>query len=397
MGILTDEIRPGALIRSDFMLRVVSLLESLDKRVSDLEKSGPTNGVAITGLIGTKRIGDPLRVQGRGFEVPSSLNTVTLDGGKIDRFGTGGTDTSFSFTVPTTITGAPREVDLVIENSNGTASTSFVVQPQKQMPTGQLVITENTGTLPQIAVGGVYDIFFSLRSETTIAETYDLKRVVENVQGTATKSQWIDPIEFVTRFGSVIADDAITLQPGLPVDVGLRVKVPTGATGAEIGLEAHSRNNPSQLDRTSTRVTLTVGSAPVTSDPRVSLTLQPFGGASQGKYDAATNTVSVPFGGQALVKFQIDFAVAGKYDIAAKFIPAAAAVWSFDNPAPTQVTKNAGDHELYSGLLKLLTATNPGNASEARILEIKVTRQSGGGSDPIGTFNSWTRINVAGR
>src|SRR2546425_12125117 len=114
---LFNDVQPGDLITADLMNRVLHEVQQLEDRLTALEEQGPTGGaVFITDLSGTLRIGETLTVLGGNFEVPASLNIVTMDGVRIDRFIAGSNDTTLVFGIPRSLNGAPRTATLTINN-----------------------------------------------------------------------------------------------------------------------------------------------------------------------------------------------------------------------------------------------------------------------------------------
>jgi hypothetical protein len=389
-------VRSGDLISSDVFNGFIDAVNDLQTRVKALESAVPGGKVvAITDIFppGPYQIGQAIQVRGHNFAVPANLNTVSVDGILIERFDQGSDDTKLVFSIPTTIQGIPKEVTLSIRNQYGADSTTFTLLPTQQIPQGHLVFTDESGSLGTIQVGNTYVLKYKLDSQTTIAETYQLSPVVANPVGTATIDNWMANIILVDGNGNPLLSPFVRIDSLSPVHVGLKVTIPTGATGVDIALNARSLNNEVGLTTRSSPAHFVVGSAPPVNDSRVGFTLEAFGGASKGKR-VNESTIEIPFNGSALVTVQAQFKVAGNYVYTANVDPPAPNIWTISNPSPTQGNRQAGEIENIGVNVVLNASPAPGGGNpEQRSLIVKASRTD---SDATGHFDSWISITMFG-
>lgn len=394
MAKLFEDVNPGDLIISNLMNRIMRQIEALDDRVAALETIRPGDGaVVIDRLSGTMRLGDVLEVHGRNFEELVSLNTVRIDDTRILRFNPGSSTTRLVFNIPTQIQGVPKVVTLTVTNRNGSASTTFTLLPAAQVPVGALVIMEDFGNIGQINVGSSYTFNFILESQTTIAETYRLEAKYASIIG-ASEADWRANTELVDLSGARLLAFNV-LQPFTPFPVGVKIKIPSLATSATLFLRAESVHNDAELSRTSSAVSIVVGGTPQASDPRVTLTLEPFGVFAKARLNTinGVDTVEVPFGDFDTISFNASFAAQGTYSFEAEMEPAPGTDWRLTNLRPsTPLQKQAGETEIISVIANLDAAANPEH-TEQRTLVIKVRRTD---TDSVGTFLSYIRMSIRG-
>jgi hypothetical protein len=387
-------VKPGDLITADLMNLIIAALESLDSRVSKLEAVGSGGTVVIASIFpsGPLQLGQQIQVLGQNFAVPATLNTVSIDGVLIERFDPGSDDTRLLFNIPLTIQGVPKEATLTVRNQIGVASWTLTLVTAQQIPTGHMVITNESGSLGTIQVGNPYTLKYKLDSQTDISETYRLTAVFSNPAGTASAADWTANTSLFKNGTPLTSSPLITIDPASPVHVRLQVTIPVGATSVNAALLVQSLNNDAQLTTASSPTPLVVGSTPPVNDPRVSFTLEPFGGASKGKIVMINNvpTIEIPFGGgSALVKVSAQFQLPGTYAYSATVDPPdpQGTIWSLSTPSPTQSTKVANDSEDIAVNVTLHANADPGGGHpEQRNLVIKASRTD---NDATGHFDSW--------
>jgi hypothetical protein len=135
MATITDTVRPGDVISSDLINRMIALLNDHEGKLAG-GGAGSTTTV-ITGFDPEpqtgQNIGRTLTIFGN-FDFPLDPNTVSVDGVPIapSAFLSGSNNTQISFVVPSSIvvTGATRAVIVRVVNSKGTAERTFTLKPQ---------------------------------------------------------------------------------------------------------------------------------------------------------------------------------------------------------------------------------------------------------------------------
>lgn len=121
-------VRPGDVISSDLMNFLLTKLQEMESRISDLEGGGSTSGaLSITGFDPPTQVnaGQELGVLGTGFDFPPEGNVVTIDGAPIASFRQGSTSTALRFIVPSnlSIPAGGKNVNIYVRNSQGSERT----------------------------------------------------------------------------------------------------------------------------------------------------------------------------------------------------------------------------------------------------------------------------------
>jgi hypothetical protein len=135
MAIITDTVRPGDVISSDLINRMIALLNDHDTRLAGSSSGSTTN--VITGFAPDpqtgQNVGRTLTIFG-DFDFPLDPNTVSIDGVPIapSAFLSGSNNTQITFIIPSSIlvTGTTRPVIVRVVNSKGTAERTYTLKPQ---------------------------------------------------------------------------------------------------------------------------------------------------------------------------------------------------------------------------------------------------------------------------
>jgi hypothetical protein len=125
-----NPVRPGDLITSDFMNRLLDHIDTLEERIANLEDDIDSElQVRITQFEpqGEQEVGRTLSILGQNFLFPPSQNQVTINGIPATDFGLS-SPTRIRVTVPQ-ITGVPTDVVIRVENSNGADEASYRIVP----------------------------------------------------------------------------------------------------------------------------------------------------------------------------------------------------------------------------------------------------------------------------
>jgi hypothetical protein len=382
-------VAPGDLIRSDLLNQLIAHIESLDARVASLETGGGLpDAPVITGHVpdGDVVAGTELRVIGRKFLVPTSQNTVTIDGRAFTAFLPGSNDGQLVLDVPADFPNLPRNVTLTVSNRNGQVSDTIRLRPGVLIPRGKLVVTDTTGVLGQaLQIGQVATFAFRLDSQTDLAETYDVQPVFTSAVG-ATETAW--------RAGTtLLGGSSSVISPTDPVQVGARIVVPPGAQSVDFALSAASRlSSDPQMSVTTSVRHLVIGQAPEVSDPRTSFQLAAIGPASANSRNAdldGNRGVEIRFGNTGPVPVVVLPTVAGSYRYSAT-VEQPGGLWTVGALSPAQATEAAGNPRRLS---LDVSCSAPGPAPERRFLVVRAVRIASDGSDD---FSSFFRFPVQG-
>jgi len=278
MTISIPNVNPGDLITAEFMNQLIAALGGLDTRVTKLEgASSVTHPVRIDGFTASQpvHVNDQIEVDGAGFLIPVTLNTVTMGGVPVTSFATLLSNANkLIFNVPPIAniprTGAP--VTVTVTNANGSAvSPQILVFPASTVPTGATQLLYTTPPVmpqgsPNITVGQNYTFTFDLTAITNSSVTY---AITPTITGAGWSTQFLD--------SSPIQMTANATQP-------LHVQVtPTaaGATGtATLSLSVVETTPGTQVSPASISLAITLGSPPPTPDNRVRVVLRTAGGGA---------------------------------------------------------------------------------------------------------------------
>jgi len=139
MAAITDSVRPGDVISSDLMNRIIALLNDHDAALAGAGGSTST-GTVITGFNppAKQNVGLPLTVLGT-FDFPLDSNTVSIDGLPIApaQFLIGSGSSQVVFNIPTSIVvpaSGSKPVVVRVFNSQGSGERNYLLLPQVAGP-----------------------------------------------------------------------------------------------------------------------------------------------------------------------------------------------------------------------------------------------------------------------
>ncbi|MFE2879319.1 hypothetical protein ACFXG6_25440 [Streptomyces roseus] len=380
-----DRVEPGDLITARFVNRILDQLERMQAEIDEI-KGSDKNVPVITGRspLGDITVPSELTLLGRNFLIPVNQNTVTIDGTvSITGFLVGSNDTRLIFDVPPTIAGLPKDVEVKVTNRYGSDSTTVRLVPDRTV-TGQMVITDNTGDLGEaIQTGHTYLFTFQLDSQTNIPETYEVAPRFTNAQG-ATVPAWQSQ-------AVLVGSSPLTIRPGTPTTVGVRVTVPAGATSVDFALAVAAQHSTDPaLHRTSAVRTLVVGQQQKPSDPRTTLTLAnlPPGNVRKATIDG-NEGIEIQYNTHGPVPVRVEFSVTGRYRYEAE-IENAGALWDLGTPVPAQAEETAGQFKRVS---TELTSRITSASAEQRFMVVRAIKLNADGTED---FRSYTRFPIRG-
>lgn len=369
-------VRPGDLIKSDLINRMMDEFESLESRVKKLEavSSASTGKVVITepNLTHKLRIGDPLNIVGKNFGLPTQ-NVVLLEEKIIDTFESGsGDELLIVKAIPNiqNISETGREVTLTLSNAIGTATTKFILaQPAITKPTGTLQTKMTAAPVGDITANKGFTFTYTISALTTMNDFY----IIEPKVDLGWKAELVDDQD------NPIKPSELSIAKSDPPTVAtvrtakIRVTVPSATTGVEgnLTLSIRSKLNPDLKDTTGATV-LKVGAPPPPPD-QVGISLS--GVFSPGAKDV--NDILIPpaaIGKNVTANFTVtlDKAIEGAYKIAAPvFTPNPGNVWTADVNAGVTTPAFAAPQDSFSIKVKV-----PASGAVSTEMTLLVTKDS---------------------
>ena len=389
-----QHVQPGELIKAEFMNRLLDALQSLDLRITSLEAGEGSRAPILLQRSpgGSIEVNSPLTLIGRNFLLPSDRNTVMLGGVPINQFNNDSDETNLIFTIPDVFSALPRGVPVMVRNEFGdSAELEVTLLPHVVTQGGLVVIFDQTPPLGEIIIGNSYTLSWLVDSQTVLPVTYNFNLVFTDVTG-ATASLWLN--------GSSVNPTVPTqIRRGTPQLVTATVRVPEGATSAQVALRAESTDHA--FSRTSATLGLTVGDTPNVSDPRALMTrvtippLDPVTGAPNPVRAATINGadgVEVRFGTTGRVPINLhvggDPSAAGTYTFSAA-VETPAGLWTAGPVAPVTLGRGVNTDRTVQATIQ---NTDSGNTTTVKFMVVSATRTVEGDED----FTSFIRFPIRG-
>src|SRR4051794_24689959 len=354
-------VNPGDRITAAFMNALVDEVNSLQEQIDALGTSIPTGpDPVITALEpGTAvSVGAELDVIGRNFGVPAQQNIVTLDGTPVTGFLPGCTSTLLKFAVPG-IGGLPKQAELVVRTTEGTARRSLRVVPAVVLPEGRPTLSDVSGSLGTIEAGHQYTFSFRVDAGgVSIPETYRVEVSYENTQpASVPASAWTGATALIG-----VGDGQVTVAPATPVTVGAQVTIPAGAASADMRVRVVSVHNDPGSSAIPLTVPIVVGEV-IQTNPRVHTPAIGNIGPAAPFHLTADGALEVRYasgaaGTTALVPVNLGFDVAGTYHCDVSIDNADASLWTLGAVTPNDAHFDAGSTPQVQFRLTLL-ATGP--------------------------------------
>jgi hypothetical protein len=385
-------VNPGDRITAAFMNALVDEINSLQEQVDALGTVDTGSGPVITALqpAGEVAVGGELDVIGRNFGVPATQNVVTLDGTPVTGFLPGCTATLLRLAVPG-IAGLPKDAELAVQTTAGTARRSIHVVAAVVLPEGRPTLSNTSGSLGTISAGGQYTFSFRIdATSVSIPERYRVDVAYDNaLPASVPASAWSAATALIG-----VAGGEVTVAPGTPVTVGVQVVIPAGADSADMRVTVTSVHNDPGSSAVPLSIPIVVGEAQE-SDPRIHTpAIGAIGGAAPF-HVAADGALEVRYaassaGTVAQVPVDLGFDVGGTYHYDVSLESSAAGVWTLGAVKPNDLHFDAGATPQVHFPLTLL-ATGPSN--EARFLRFVVTRTD---TDSVGQISNFLRLQIRG-
>lgn len=388
-------VQPGDLIKSEFMNSLLDSLQSLDLRITSLETGETGNRPPVLlerSPSGNVEVNSRLTLIGRNFLRPSDQNTVTLGGVPINQFDTDSDESNLIFTVPNVFSGLPRSVPATVRNQFGeSAELQVGLLPVAVTQGGQVVIFDQTAPLGEIVIGNTYDLSWMVDSQTVLPVTYNFSLVFSNVVGASVAAWQAD--------SPITPSGAREIRRGTPQLVTARVKVPTGATSAQLALKAESADRA--FSRTSDSLDFTVGQTTVVSDSRALLTvvteIPPFDDVGTNPVRNATingaSGVEVRFGATGKVPINLhvgsDPSAAGTYRFTAT-VEDPAGLWTGGPVTPAESGRTAPSDRQIDATIQ---NSDAGNSTTVKFMVVSAIHRTEAGTED---FTSFVRFPIRG-
>ena len=269
IGLRPAGVAPGDLITAELFNKMLSDINDLSVRVASLE--GTAGGPILDSLDPptTVAVNGVLIVTGRNFNPDRRFNTVRIGDVEINQFRADSSPTHLIFPVPDLFTGLPDSLPVrVITGGRTSNAMPITVVPQDKTQGGDFFIgAGQTGAAP-VTVGGTLTITWQVQAVTLFEDNATLSLVVGSPVG-ATAAAWLAT--------AVFQPTSLQILPGATKPVQLTVKVPAGATSAQLSLKVVSQDG--HVTNISDPVAINVGQPVVVSDPRTAISVTTvFGG-----------------------------------------------------------------------------------------------------------------------
>lgn len=260
IGLRPSGVAPGDLITAELFNQMLSDINDLSTRLANLEGAAggpilesldPPTAVAINGL---------LVVTGRNFNPARNLNTVKIGDIEITQFRADSSPTQLLFPVPDLFTGLPGSFPVrVITGGRASNALSITVQKPDQTQQGHFAFGPAQPPGGNITIGQSLAITWNVQAVTMFADNAVLSLQVGSPQG-ATAAAWL-------ATAVIQPTSPMPILAGQSKQVTVTVKVPTGATSAQLSLRVVSQDG--NVINVSDPVTIPVGLPVDVSDARI--------------------------------------------------------------------------------------------------------------------------------
>jgi hypothetical protein len=348
MAAILDSVRPGDVISSDLINRIIALVNAHDAALS-AGGSGSTTGVMISDLVPPPplTVGQEVRINGANFRFLSGSTVLTFDGVQVNAFKLGSSDTALIVNVPLLSgLGAGRDVVLSVSNSTTTATRIVRVLPLQQPQQGNVDVGPDAAVAPNpnpnpVLSGQPATFAYFVRSRAILQGTFAIA---------------VRCSDAAMQAAAQILDSALAPLPSGQIDLapgqqkGFLIRIPsvTLANGASFTLTV-SASTPG-VAGSDTR-SYTVNSPVVAPDPNVGLAFNAFTAVdavsgnpdSSASYSAGDNTLRIKSSSIGRVNLFATFTQAGTYDVTVQTLPPTVNWVAVRAATPAQYVIAAGD------------------------------------------------------
>jgi hypothetical protein len=338
-----ERVQPGDLITAELMNRILTLLEGLDERVTELEGGPATGGPTITRLVppGPYRVNDTVTVEGSNFQFTSGLARLFLDGTRIDLDDVS-SDTRLLFLVPALpgLEESGTELQLRVVTSQGEASVPVTVRPAPPVLFGQVDV-EWLGVAPETPQPDQPVTFeFRITSRASQAAEFTLQPAIAVA---VNQTLWNSRLQILNADQTPMASPRVNLQPLQSRIFFARItSVPSGSTGTPFTLSVTA--SAGTVTRTLGPLPFEVGEEVEPPDPAINL--NPTG--SEPPAALVGNTVTALPSQLVSVEFFAGFTAAGDYAVSLTML-GSTDLWSITRGATTPAVITIPEGEVAAG------------------------------------------------
>jgi hypothetical protein len=181
----------------------------------------------------------------------------------------------------------------------------------------------------------------------------------------------------------------VTVSPLTPANVGVQVKVPAGATSADLVVRAVSVHNDPESSSVPQTIPIVIGEAPPAADPSISVVLGTNNRPSVHP-NAAGNGLDIRFGASAIITVEADMVHAGDYVFTGAVQNPDTSIWEVIN-LPQTIHFGDGQGQEIQFRLHLVPLLS--EVSVTRSFTLTATRQN---DDGIGQISNFLTFNIGG-
>jgi len=333
-----SHVQPGDLISSTLMNQVIDELVALRQLVDALQVV--TTNVAITSITGPNPLhpGDPITINGRGFVVPASLNSVTIGG--LAAPDPSGTSTQLTTVVPTNlgVQSGGQFFDVVLNNARGgPAKMSIQISPKVVAPAGHTSVTYKTAPVlpaengnPGTIHANISYIFgYEIRAFANLPGNYSVS--VTTVGDPTWSAVLLGDTGTSPRDSSVFPLGADQVN-GVPANI--RVQVNAGVTGtATLRVDlVETTSGTAVTPANNIDVLLGIGQVPPSPQSIIRVALDSATGAAS----VVGTTIKFTKGTPGTISYLVFLSEAGSYTLTPTLSPSAG--WNTSNLSPVPLT-----------------------------------------------------------
>lgn len=350
MAAILDTVRPGDVISSDLLNRIIALLNAHDALITAGGSSTSSDAVTISSFVPGPpfQAGQDLQIVGSNFGFSTGGTVLKFDSTQVNAFKLGSNDSLLMVNVPYLSGLGTTGKDVLMSLSNGSSTTARIVKvmPMQQQQQGNVDVFTNDTITPNpnpnpILNGQPLTLAYVIRSRTLLPATF---RVAVQCSNAAMQTA----VQVLDSGLVPIAGGNIDLSPGQQQGFFIRFPAVPVANGASFSLTV-SATTPG-VAGSDTR-SFTVNVLTTTPDPTINLAFNAITATdpNTGTPDATANytagdaTLHVRKNIIARVNLFSTFTQAGTYNVSVA-AQAGTTNWSVVlADTPTQYVISAGD------------------------------------------------------
>lgn len=338
MAVIFERVKPGQLIKADFMNHVLDEVERLGRAMEGLVTTSGGARLVLYDISpqGDVRVGQRLTVLGSNFLVPGRLNEVKVDGVSVPQsaFTETGDQTHLVFDVP--IFGVPsgrKDTSISVKNQFGDGTLPIHLLPELNLPQGRIELDYTSA--PILPTGtttiGAGTFVFILKAKPFVDKeaTYDVKVTVPD-QPTWSAVLYQDTADAPRTSNRILiaADPVGGVAQQLRVAVIIpAVPAPAANAVGTLRVEVTETSSGSRILPATKTVPITVGQPPPAPATGAHISGRGLGAG------VGLDGSRVKFTAAGSISFTLTFERKGTYSLEAKL--AAGTGWTLTGPNPT--------------------------------------------------------------